>query len=51
MKQHLPKLLAALLGLAVTAGIIAAKPNDGYGIAGISWSGVISPPGTRGTTE
>jgi type VII secretion-associated serine protease mycosin len=38
------------------AGIIAAKPNDGYGIAGISWSGVILPvkimnsSGT-GTTE
>lgn len=25
------------------AGIIAARPNDGYGIAGISWSGTILP--------
>ena len=25
------------------AGIIAAKPNDGYGIAGISWSDKILP--------
>lgn len=38
------------------AGIIAANPNDGYGIAGISWSSVILPvkimnsSGT-GTTE
>ncbi|MBJ6109477.1 hypothetical protein JAO73_10660 [Hymenobacter sp. BT523] len=30
MKQHLPKLLTALLGLAITAGIIAAKsPTEG----------------------
>lgn len=30
MKQHFPKLLAALLGLAITAGIIAAKsPTEG----------------------
>jgi hypothetical protein len=30
MKQHFPKLLAALLGLAITAGIIAAKsPAEG----------------------
>lgn len=25
------------------AGIIAARPNDGYGIAGVSWSGTILP--------